>query len=472
MVPKTAKEHRRKSFRAVFFHRRGLVFLRGAAYLTGMKDLLVWAPEQKPRLSYVLNEVVAGLLGWSYECTSSEAVFAAWPGPKCSYGREAPAHSPVHFAAADLLWEAGPRVRPLSTFTLAGDLPGLFPVLPGGAMPYDPLAAIFFLLSRYEEYLPFTPDGHGRFPAHQSWAYRAACLDQPVAVYWARQWAACLRAAFPRLPQSPRSYRFVPTYDLDKPWAVARPGARGLARAALDLGLGRSALNELRGRVWHGREADPFFTFPWLEALHRRTGLPARMFFLVSDGLNRYDINPATWRGDYRRLIRGLREWAEPGLHPSYRAGEKLRRLTRERRRLEQLLGEPVLHSRQHFLRFTLPVTYRLLLEAGLRTDHGMGFADAVGYRAGTSEPFRWYDLEREQPTELEIRPFVAMDVTLRRYLALGPERAAELLADLQDRSRRDGLTFQTLWHNSSFSPYHGWAGWREVYEGLFRALP
>jgi hypothetical protein len=40
-----------------------------------------------------------------------------------------------------------------------------------GDLPFDPLAATFYLVSRYEEYLPFIPDEHGRFPAKQSFAF-------------------------------------------------------------------------------------------------------------------------------------------------------------------------------------------------------------------------------------------------------------------------------------------------------------
>ncbi|MCB0637138.1 MAG: polysaccharide deacetylase family protein [Lewinella sp.] len=432
-----------------------------------MEDILVWSPQLGPRLTYILEEALGRLLGWSWQLTTDPELFARWSGPKFGYAAT-PLPAPAPWVkAAGLLEEQGIREWPLTTVAGPGH-PGLFPVGPGGLLPFDPLAACFFLLSRYEEYGPYEPDAHGRYPARLSWAWRAGCLDRPVVVLWARQLGAALRERFPQLPAPPADYQFCPTYDVDLPWAVARPSLRGLARAVLDGLMGRRALSRLRWRVWKGREADPFDRFAWLQQLHETTGHPATVFFLLSGGLNRYDVNPATWRPAYRRLVRAVTAWATVGVHPSYFAGERPARLRRECRRLLRLTGQPVQLSRQHFLRFSLPATYRHLIAAGLHADYSMGYAETPGFRAGTTEPFRWYDLEREAVTPLRVVPFAVMDVTLRQYQGLNPEAAAAYLRSLQEDCRREGWRLTTLWHNSSFSSYHGWEGWEEVYSVLF----
>jgi hypothetical protein len=97
-----------------------------------------------------------------------------------------------------------------------------------------------------------------------------------------------------------------------------------------------------------------------------------------------------------------------------------------------------------------------------------MVYADDIGYRAGTTEAFRWYDLEREETTDLWVHPFAVMDVSLKNYLHLSPQQAQEKLQTLQAYCQQQQLSFTTLWHNSSFSDIHGWSGWREVYLSLF----
>ena len=100
-----------------------------------------------------------------------------------------------------------------------------------------------------------------------------------------------------------------------------------------------------------------------------------------------------------------------------------------------------------------------------------MGFADAVGFRAGTAVPFPWYDLSGEKATPLMVHPFQVMDVTLRNYLGLAPETALDHLRPIIEITRETGGVFCTLWHNSSFSLIDGWKNWKPVFEKLIREL-
>ena len=51
--------------------------------------------------------------------------------------------------------------------------------------------------------------------------------------------------------------------------------------------------------------------------------------------------------------------------------------------------------SRQHFIRFNLPQTFRHLLDGGIREDFSMGYGSINGFRASVASPFYWYDLEK-----------------------------------------------------------------------------
>ncbi|MBK6903035.1 MAG: polysaccharide deacetylase family protein [Saprospirales bacterium] len=122
-----------------------------------------------------------------------------------------------------------------------------------------------------------------------------------------------------------------------------------------------------------------------------------------------------------------------------------------EKERLEGICGQQIRKSRQHFLRLRLPESFRALLEADLTEDYSMGYADAIGFRAGTSVPFRWYDLAGENATGLLVVPFQVMDITLKKYMGLSPEEATKRMLDLVNVVRRTGGTFCCIWHNSSF---------------------
>jgi hypothetical protein len=59
------------------------------------------------------------------------------------------------------------------------------------------------------------------------------------------------------------------------------------------------------------------------------------------------------------------------------------------------------------------------------------------------------------------------MDVSLKDYLGLSPNKAKESIQQIIEQCKRVGGTFIPLWHNSSFSELDGWEGWKEVFEYL-----
>ena len=66
--------------------------------------------------------------------------------------------------------------------------------------------------------------------------------------------------------------------------------------------------------------------------------------------------------------------------------------------------------SRQHFIRFTLPDTYRQLINAGIKEEFSMGYGSVNGFRASVALPFYWFDLEKNEATSLLVYLFCFMD--------------------------------------------------------------
>ena len=64
---------------------------------------------------------------------------------------------------------------------------------------FDIFSAIFFMISRYEEYLPFKPDRYGRFDAEESLAFRNNFLHIPIVDYWIILFKNILQKRFLRL---------------------------------------------------------------------------------------------------------------------------------------------------------------------------------------------------------------------------------------------------------------------------------
>ncbi|MBK6948047.1 MAG: polysaccharide deacetylase family protein [Haliscomenobacter sp.] len=216
-------------------------------------------------------------------------------------------------------------------------------------------------------------------------------------------------------------------------------------------------------QVLAGKKPDPFDVYGFLNQEHRKRGLRPEYFFLVGN-YGAYDTNLHHKNKAFQDLIRSLSQKAFVGLHPSMASNDRQGRLEEEKRRLERITGAEVWRARQHYLKLSLPATYRRLLQVGISKDYSMGFADAPGFRAGICGAFPWYDLRSEQETALWVQPLHVMDGTLKNYLRLPVKEAIEKALLLANRCKEAEGVFCTLWHNSSLSERDGWEGWERVY--------
>ncbi len=419
----------------------------------------LYAPQVSMRLRYIVAHLFTDLLGVVVELTTDQSHFQAVTGIAVNYSKQPIRQVEVHLYPAPILFESGVQEQELQGGLLDGT-PYCFATSSACDLPFDPLAAAFFILSRYEEYLPHEKDQHGRYPAASSWLVRTGAIDRPVLWEWAKLLRSAIKKKYPNWepPQQHRQYQFLPTYDIDIPWAYRHRGLRGWGRTALDvLGMKLDHL-QARTKAWFNHRQDAYFTFLQLEQLHRKTGIRPTIFWLVADRAL-FDVNPKPSLSAFQTLVRQVAQWSETGLHPSYQRGQQASGITLEQKRLERILQKPIQQSRQHFLRLSLPHTYQQLLAAGMEADYSMGYAEQPGFRAGTSEPFWWYDLTTEEITSLRIYPFVAMDVTLKQYQELGPTEAQAYLQEIQAYCKGD----------SSFAPLFGWdREWWLVYQSLF----
>jgi hypothetical protein len=409
-----------------------------------------------PRLQYVVQVVIEEHWKVRAAIHTQRSSFEQAKGPRIWYSREEP---PTGLSVL--------RV-PVSPFLQQPFSPAARPEVQewtsGNEVPFDIFAGIFFWLSRWEEYASQETDAHGRMPGSKSYAAQSGWLQKPIVDEWSNQLGAALQRVFPTFSILPYGYHFLPTYDIDQAWCYQHKGwKRNLGGMLRDLlkadfpELGR------RTNILFGKQPDPFDQFDLIQQWHRETNLPAIFFWLLGTR-GPFDKNTSSRHPALRQLIRQMDAEFSTGLHPSYASGDQPEKILQELNQLQSIVGQPVTKSRQHFLRLSWPATYQQLLQAGIQSDYSMGFADQLGFRAGTARPFYWYDLMAEQPTRLRITPFQLMDVTARQYLQLSPEETLEKAKAFAATIQQTGGQFVTLWHNSSLSHFDDWGPWRDIY--------
>lgn len=429
--------------------------------------ILIYSDRYSSRLRYSLDLIFHTLLGTNYELIHDEAIFLQTVGPKLMYASNPqPQADVVTIRAVELLFEKGLKDQQIS-IGQHNDLKTLFRTSKRYSLPYDLFAAVFYLVSRYEEYLPHRSDEHDRFLHTESIAWREGFLETAIIDRWVGQLRELIVQKWPELGLQPNIYRFQPTIDIDQLYAYRQKSwVRQLGGLFKELQLARWQAFRRRLRVMAGGEIDPFDTYDWLNTQHREYDATPIYFILMGDyGLHDNAHNPHN--DHFREHIRTLADRNVIGLHPSVRSTMDQSLIDREKKLLEQILNRPVTLSRQHFLKLRLPQTYQQLVKRDFTADFSMGYAAAPGFRSGTATPHFFYDLDHESPIKLKIYPTILMDVSLQGYLRLTPDQAIEKSEQLIRECKEVGGTFVSLWHNSSFSTPDGWEGWHRVYRQL-----
>lgn len=429
-------------------------------------ELLVYSPVVNARINYIFQLILRDLLGVDFHIISDIDIFQSFQGARINYSVNTVDGS-VHIIPAGLLEEKGINSHQLR-FVHFTDHKVPFAVYNKNAdYPFDMFSAAFFMVSRYEEYLPYIQDDHGRFSAFSSIAVQHDFLHIPVVNRWADNLGRLLKTRFPHLEFHKKEYTFLPTVDIDAAWAYRNKGLIRTIGGCLKSMAARD-FSDFRRRiqVLSGFANDPFDTFGILKELHQNSAIRPYYFILFAGyGLN--DKNIPTNNVAFQVLVKSLADYARIGIHPSYASNSNPALLEEEIGKLSAVLHMDITASRQHFLKISMPMTYRNLIENDITDDYSMGYAARPGFRAGICSSFKWYDLESEVITNLNIHPFAIMDGTLRDYMKSEVSDAMNYIRPLIDEVKNANGTFISLWHNESLSDENRWKGWLDVYKEL-----
>ena len=428
--------------------------------------LYIYVPEINSRVRYIFDLLIGELLGLMYKLTSSQEEYLSHRGPRFCYQSNA-MQGELTFGAAYLLFEKGIHEQNIKVDSYE-NVPVLFPLKKGlFALPFDSFAASFYMISRYEEYLPYKKDDHGRFPAEESLAYRHNFLHRPVVNHYALFLKKILKAAFPALSFDVKPFKYFPTYDVDSAYAYL---SKGLIRNIG--GYGKSLLEgDFKGIIERSKVLlkiieDPFDNYDWLQQLHQQYSFNPIYFFLVGD-YDEYDKNISININAYQTLIKSLSDKSKVGLHPSYASNQSPEKIDLEIKRLSSVLKREIKRSRQHFLKLNLPATYNRLIEHDIDKDYTMGFAAQPGFRAGIAASFYWYNLDEENKTGLRIYPFAIMDATYIYYKKDLPVNTMGAIKSIIDEVKEVNGLLISLFHNNTLTTNETGQHWRKIYTNL-----
>ncbi len=422
--------------------------------------LLVYTHKISPRLKYVFKHICTRVLGIKVVFTTKIEEFIAHDSLKMSYTKQ---HLGNEFfiKSHDILFEQGltdieiniQKWENTKCFFFNGDK---------SAMPFDIFAASFYMLSRYEEYLPQRKDQYGRFIATESIGYKHDFLEQPVVDVWAYKFKEALQKQFPDFEFPTKKYRIKPIIDVPSPYNYKLKGVmRSLGGTVKDFFRFRFRSLYTRYAVLFGFKHDPYDTFKYIINKQKQSQFKFLVFFFIGS-YSTFDKGININKRKYVSLIKHVADYCRVGLKASYFSVNDVEMLKKEKRQMEDVINTSLKASRFSFSKFNLPESYRNLVQLEVNEDYTMGYVNHVGFRAGSCTPFLFYDLDYEVQTPLKVCSFHVMDFALLQQASLLDKK--KVLKTIIDEVKQVNGEFVPVFHNYTFSSNDRWDGFKELF--------
>ena len=425
--------------------------------------MYVFAHTISSRLQYVCNFIFVHHFGVPIAFTTDANEFAQANGAKINYSNRHFEGDIIQIVPVPLLGENHIAPQTIDCFSYNGCT--AFFKTSDDRIPFDIFAASFYLLSRYEEYLPFTPDEYGRFPHEDSIAWQQGFLNVPLINIWLQHFQKILQQSFPALQYKQRNFTWLPTYDIDIAYSYAHKGLiKNLGGFIKNPGLDRLQV------VWFGKK-DPYDCYEWLYKLHDTFDLKPIYFFLAAERNTRYDRQILPTAKAMQKLIAAHAEKYTIGIHPSWQSHKSVATLLAEKITIEKLSSQNIVHSRQHYIKMLLPNTYQVLIEGNVLHDYSMGYGSINGFRASYAGSFYWYNLAKEIETNLCIHPFCFMDANSFFEQKQNVAQTQEEIAYYFKICKQVQGELITIFHNNILGTAAPFKGVAAMYEALVEEI-
>ncbi len=424
--------------------------------------LLIYTPQSTTRLQYICKFIFEEILHTSYSLTIDDETFNEHEGNKINYSHKEFKNS-FQIEPHGLLLQNGIKAQQINCFK--ENYETCFFKNNNGNYFFDIFAASFYLITRYEEYLPHTRDNYGRYAHENSIAHKEKFLHIPLVNIWINNFAIQLKNLFSTIKYLPSSFNYLPTYDIDMAWSYRE---KGFVRNTL--GFIKKPSFERLGTLL-GKNDDPFDCYDFLDELHAQYNLKPLYFFLVAKENGQYDKNILPDNEAMQELIKAHAEKYDIGIHPSWKSYDAIEILKEEKEILESISSIEIKSSRQHYIKFNLPEGYKRLLDAGIQHDYSMGYGTINGFRASVASSYFWYDLINEKITTLRIHPFCFMDANCFYQQKLFIDESFEELMYYYNENKKVNGEMVTVFHNSILGTGKEFEGWADLYEKFISQL-
>ncbi len=342
----------------------------------------------------------------------------------------------------------------------------------------DIFGSAFFLMTCYEEYVSIKRDMFDRFLHSYSIFQNNTYLTKPIINEYIEILWVAINYLWPDFKRKKMTFQKHISHDVDHPWEYTNKSAIYLAkRTAAEIVKRRNykkSISYLKNwiEVKSNKSEDSFFNFDRIMKISEANSLKSVFFFKTACTNKKYDENYSIENEAIRKLLRNIYQRGhEIGLHPSFETYTNLNQTKSEFERLMNIcqfenIKQDKWGSRQHFLRFKNPITWRNLEKVGLNYDSSLSYPDFAGFRCGICFDFYVYDLEIRKQLDIIERPLIIMDKSVFGTEYMGFTDCAEAfnyVMGLKKEVHKNNGNFTILWHNSNLESCEKWDFYQSI---------
>ncbi|TVR77341.1 MAG: hypothetical protein EA412_11470 [Chitinophagaceae bacterium] len=338
---------------------------------------------------------------------------------------------------------------------------------------YDIFASAFFMLSRWEENVITEKDEHGRFPDKLSFVVKNDIYKTPIVnTYVEFLWDLLLEAGY-NGERKARTFESHITHDVDF-FQKFDDFNRFLRISAGNLLSRKSPYLFFQDvflyleKLFSGK--DPYDTFDFLMDISEQNNLVST-FNILPGFKGEKDVWFDIRSPEVEELLQKIHNRNHKiGFHPSYDAFNNRLQFREELERLSKAKpAESKIDSgRQHFLRFSIPYTWRIWEEAGLKKHMGVGFSSLPGFRTGVCYPYKPFDVLERRTLNIEEYSLHVMEVAVDKH-AKKNDMFLRNIMDIIKRIKKYNGNFVLLWHNSNLNDFR-WRKRKDIYKKIIKA--
>jgi hypothetical protein len=422
--------------------------------------ILVYTPKITRRIEYIFKHIFINIIGLEVNFTSKVDVFVSFEGPKLSYAPKK-LYNEFYIKSNSILLEQG--FSDVDIDVKNWEDSKCFFYNENGTIPFDIFAASFYLISRYEEYLPHLKDVYGRFSFQESIAHKNNFIEDPVIDIWAYKLKDSLCSFFPNIIFNDRKFKLKTIIDVPSVYYYKNKGfLRTIGGVFTDLIRFNPKNIYSRFLVIFRLQKDPYDTFNWIINKQKQVTDKFLFFFLVGK-FSTYDKNISLVKQPFINIIKFVSDYSKIGLKLSFFALSNLDILKNEKADIESITNRDLTISRNSFSKVNLPINYRNLIKLNICEDYTMGYVNKIGFRASTCTPFLFYDIDNDIQTPLLINPYNLMDYSLLKINSFLDKK--EKVIALINKVKSVNGTFTSVFHNYSFSNEIRWNRFKEIFE-------